>query len=75
MSGTCDGCRFWTQQHDGAYPLGACDCPKFIRGYGDFDLAIILDGVRVEDDEGWGFYTGPKFGCVHWEKLNAEKAD
>jgi hypothetical protein len=35
-------------------------------GY-DLEPANILpDGFWGEDDEGWGFVTGPEFGCVHF---------
>lgn len=44
---------------------GNCSCPKFRLGYHILDLQP--DEVQVEDDEGWGFMTGPLFGCVHGE--------
>lgn len=38
---------------------------KFVAGYGE--LRADADGVRIEDDEEWGFRVGPEFGCVHFE--------
>lgn len=65
---TCDGCKHWIQPtgSDNS-PLGSCESPKFIKGYHYEDVEALPDGVRVENDEGWGFVTAPKFGCVHWE--------
>ena len=52
--------------------LGACDHPKLTapvmqKGYGVELSTIYPDGLVAENDEGWGFVTAPKFGCVHWE--------
>jgi hypothetical protein len=35
-------------------------------GYHHKDVYVLPDGVLVEGDEGWGFKTAPKFGCVHY---------
>ena len=74
---TCDTCKHWEQgKHfydhaplpsEDQGPLGNCLSEKFIRGYDADDGDALPDGVRVEDDEGWGFQTAPKFGCVHWQ--------
>jgi hypothetical protein len=61
---TCDTCRFWTL--DKSDVTGDCSSPKWQRGYGIATTAIMPDGVLVENDEGWGFTTAPKFGCIHW---------
>ena len=66
---TCDQCAFYSE---GPIPdrtnLGNCSCPKFVWGYDQKDDAKAMpDGVRVEDDEGWGFAVGPKFSCCHWQ--------
>lgn len=60
---TCDTCKFWSLRTD--LILGDCACPKFILGYNRDGKIALPDGVIVEDDEGWGFATAPKFGCVH----------
>lgn len=61
---TCDTCKHWTP----CELLGDCSSPKFIRGYSTKLSDVQPDGVAVEDDEGWAFQTGPKFGCVHWQE-------
>jgi len=50
--------------------FGSCASPKFRLGYGLGEA--LEDEVVVEDDEGWGFFTGPHFGCVHGEAKNGE---
>ena len=63
---TCDICKYWDRAQDGKH-LGSCSSEKFVQGY-DYDTDDIpVDGVHVEDDEGWGFFTGEKFGCIHGE--------
>jgi hypothetical protein len=38
-----------------------------VLGYGGKEAAAhLVDEVLVENDEGWGFLTGPEFGCVHF---------
>jgi hypothetical protein len=61
---TCDACKWWKL---GQTALGDCSCPKFLLGYSPKDTEALPDGVRVENDEGWGFATAPKFGCIHWK--------
>jgi hypothetical protein len=69
----CKDCKYWTPTNGKSYRaksalLGDCDCAKFVTGYYDDSepVPVARDGVLVEDDEGWGFYTGPEFGCIHW---------
>jgi len=67
---TCETCVHWTTD-DGEMPrlpshFGACSSDKFIGEYFSNGELLEADRVVVENDEGWGFYTGPKFGCVHW---------
>lgn len=65
---TCDTCAFWTRDDTGA-GAGDCSSPKWHRGYNHGPTDILPDGVWVEDDEGWAFMTGPKFGCIHWSSV------
>lgn len=67
---TCDLCIFWTKGGlrgsgfiDSASAFGSCDNPKFVLDHSE--KMAELDGVLIEDGEGWGFVTGPKFGCCH----------
>ncbi len=69
----CAKCQSWnpfreegfTRQPDG---FGSCMSEAWKRGYGwPNDEPAPASGILVEDDEGWAFYTGPEFGCVHFE--------
>ena len=74
----CGQCKWWRpvverhfriREHDKKWlMLGECRHPKWFYGYGYSAGDIPLDGIWVEDDEGWGCYTGKNFGCIHWEK-------
>lgn len=48
---------------------GACDSAKWVKSYSDSfgvgDGDLKPDMVLVEPDEGWGFFVGPDFGCIH----------
>jgi len=59
----CKDCKFSTE----AGLPGNLDCtnPKFAIGYG-YDTAPD-DAAWIEDDEGWAWYVGPNFGCIHFE--------
>ncbi len=59
----CGDCRFW--KGEGTGRLGECESEKFKRGYNTLFDAVPIDGVLVENDEGWAFYTGREFGCIH----------
>lgn len=69
-SGRCESCAFWGGRET-RYPgedlddRKTCQCPKFHYGYSKAEIWT-PDMVTIEDDEGWGMLTGPKFGCVHW---------
>lgn len=63
----CQHCRYWVSSNDFKGRLG--NCHRWIGGdggggYGWSADEIPDDGVVVETDEGWGAYTGKKFGCV-----------
>ena len=74
---TCDKCLHWTKGGirgaeflDSSSAFGCCDNPKFVLDHSE--NMTDLDGVLIEDHEGWGFVTGPKFGCIHAkERLDA----
>ncbi len=60
---TCDTCKHWEKvpQLQGERLSGKCSHPKVSANGLQFE-----DGA--EDCEGYGgIYTGPKFGCIHWE--------
>jgi hypothetical protein len=68
---SCKSCQHWDNRRpDDTFSrqpadFGNCASPKWHAGY-DTGKAP-LDGVAVEDDEGWGFFTGPDFECCHYE--------
>ena len=65
----CGECQHWRQgclELRYGRDLGSCNCSKFILAYGNQDVPV--DGVQVESDEGWGFFSGRFFGCIHFVK-------
>lgn len=82
MNKICKTCNHWESKHiqeylKDHYEFGAdkdivvsnCTNKAFHIGY---NLPEIWESNRVlvEGDEGWGFLTGPDFGCIHWEPIN-----
>ena len=72
---TCETCKYWghSRNHaaDEGQRLKSCIAPKIEYGYGVDEDDIPGDGAHIEDDEGWGMVTGPKFGCVLHEQKDA----
>ena len=70
----CQNCKHWEHNDFGrtkdSKRLGSCLCEKFRAGYALEIEEIMDDEVWVENDEGWAFYTGKDFGCIHFEKVN-----
>lgn len=64
---TCDTCKWWGTSPEPRFEphLRGCSSDKNMAGY--HVEHVPDDGMLVENDEGWGFVTGPKFGCVHHE--------
>ena len=61
---TCETCAYWAEKPDINFKnLRACSDPEIQYGYGEIDVDD--NGALIEDDEGWGIRTGPKFGCIH----------
>lgn len=68
---TCSNCRHWFPAKEYACRLGQCH--RWHGGNGSYGYCwepenIPDDGVVVETDEGWGAYTGKKFGCILFEE-------
>ena len=59
--GYCEDCRFWREPNN---KMGMC--LKTIDGW--------EEGVGTMSDDGWeaGLYTGPLFGCVHFEEVEEQ---
>lgn len=76
MHGTCKDCTHWTRNsgghsRPGATGFGICGSDKFVKGYDTPWSEVPVDGMVVEDDEGWGFFTGEDFYCPHIKKRRA----
>jgi len=69
----CETCKYFSIWQKEYNIVGACSSPKFLIGYHHFSKETKKDEVLVENDEGWGFIPGPKFGCVHHEEKEKEK--
>ena len=68
----CKDCMYWIKSTDSQAEniLFECKCPKFRKGYHLSADEIGRDEVWVEDDEGWGFFPGELFGCIHFAQKN-----
>ena len=70
----CKDCVSWTpiaESEDGlregearTFGFGCCGHEAFHVTYTPTSLP--QDGVWIEEDEGWGFFTGPLFECIHF---------
>ncbi len=63
----CRDCKHWKVAEEEREPFGYCYSPKWVGGYNVREKNLPLDAIHHEDDEDWGFTTGPNFGCVHGE--------
>lgn len=73
----CKNCRFWerpAEKYSQGGRFGQCSSPKFLVGYDDYSSKED-DQVVVEGDEGWGFTTGPNFGCIHFAEKDAPEGE
>lgn len=74
MDKVCKNCKLWIAPKSD-YPAGDCSSSKWVKGYLSIKhpaSGFASDCVHVEDDEGWGFETGPEFGCIHWISSDGE---
>ncbi len=73
---TCETCDFWTEAPEArrwertcGEGFGRCSCPKIKRETTmpskDEWASYSHDMMITENDEGWGFWTGSDFGCIH----------
>lgn len=75
----CKNCSHWGLDRvyagrDEKARLKSCSSDAFRISYFANDTPD--NGVDVESDEGWGFFTGPEFGCVHFNlRASASLAD
>lgn len=64
--GKCKDCKFWTGKQD--LHMRTCEADFVHAGYGVETKDLPVDNIIIEDDEGWGWFTGPEFGCIHFQK-------
>lgn len=57
----CKDCKHFDQTKK---PEGFGTCKRWHYGYHVELSEVQPNEVLVEDDEGWGAYMGPEFGCV-----------
>ena len=56
-------------EHSGYPGMGECRNGLIYSGYSKpANPEVEKSGVVTEDDEGWGCYVAPMFGCVHFKK-------
>lgn len=60
---TCDSCRWWKIENGG---FGQCQCPKTSDSLPEFD------GMGIEWPIDSYIVTGPKFGCIHYERSSPD---
>jgi hypothetical protein len=72
---TCDKCKYWSAPkvpYSRQIFNGECAHSKFVYSsiYKGIETETPEDGLMYwdYDDYSASFYTGPKFGCIHWEK-------
>lgn len=63
--GLCKNCEHWSG--DKWDQMRTCECPSMDIGYQGKPSNTDNDGVLIEGDEGWGWFTGPEFGCIHFK--------
>lgn len=68
---TCDTCINWDKSapHDGIHGLAICDRDRKIAPGEILDMAENeWDVVNGEPYNAGVIATGPKFGCIHWQR-------
>ena len=65
----CKDCKYFRPitLKNGISYMRDCESTKILRGYAMRLELFQIDGISVEDDEGWGIRVGERFGCVNWE--------
>jgi hypothetical protein len=51
--------------------MRTCNHPNVYIGYRATPKDAGEDGLLIEGDEGWGWYSGGKFGCVLFEEKDS----
>lgn len=64
---TCDNCKHWDVK-DEREGRNRCACKKLVTATWLSIQVDAYDSLVHEYDDGGSFYTGPKFGCLHFEQ-------
>lgn len=69
MSGRCKDCRWWALTGPIETNFGACCYADSENGETYDDSMFALTGEKLPDGspETVMVFTGPEFGCVHWQ--------
>jgi hypothetical protein len=70
LCGFCRDCKWWGdgERHTENGHLRTCiNEEKLDMGYSGTPATAGKDGVLIERDEGWGMFSAPYFGCVHFK--------
>jgi len=69
--GWCMDCKYFIPIEEDDWYEGMGDCNNsiyFHTGYDAPQSPARIFGAVIENDEGWGWHVGRKFGCIHWEE-------
>ncbi len=69
--GRCKNCKYWTGPVYAKHYkniMRSCEHPKANVGYSLHPDKVGPDELLIEGDEGWGWYSGPEFGCIHFKE-------
>ena len=72
----CKTCKYWykiTVPSNWYKGWGYCEHPKMLSGYNISPKNTTPDSTIIESEEGWSFYIGPEFSCIHYEKKKANE--
>lgn len=64
----CKTCKYWGKKRKEHPHMKTCRAPNIFYGYHHKIDELPNTSALVEDDEGWGMFTGPDFGCVLHEQ-------
>jgi len=67
MGMKCKECKYWEEGYGYEGILKTCNQPKAKKGYRWNADDMPDDGLWLENDEGWAWFTGPEFGCINFE--------
>ncbi len=68
----CKTCKFWGWPEDSKDKYNQCLCDKltYMSDVGEFPP---IDGLATYHEWDDRVFTGPEFGCIHWEERPEDK--